>query len=161
MANDIPGINYTPTKSTLDNENSKFAERNGKTIVRVEDEEAVDLLTQILAALGGGSTAVWTRFGPLTIPASSTVVVDTNLLADFSRIDYILNFKDDPVTVTRSQKLVAQNNAGTVTSTVTERLGGAIDADVDFTDDGVDGFLEITNNEVFDLTLTFLRAITP
>ena len=147
---------------TLGLENDKFARNdNNKIVVRVEDESAGDLLDQILAALGGGSTAVWSRFGPLVIPASSTVVVDTNLLDDFSRIDYILNFKNDPTTVTRSLKLVVQNSGGNVTDMVSERMGGSIDVNVNVPDDGLDAFLEIVNNEAFDVTINFLRAITP
>ena len=99
----------------------------------------------------------WTK-SEVIVPASSTVVIDTNLLTSFSRLDYILNFKDDPVTVTKSLKLVVQNDSGTLSEIVTERMGGSIDVDVDVTDDAVDAFVEITNNESFDLTVTFLKS---
>ena len=78
-----------------------------------------------------------------------------------SPADYILNFKDDPITVTKSLRLALQNNAGTLTDIVSERQGGAIDLSVDVTDDGVDAFVEITNSEAYDVTVTFLRAKTP
>ena len=58
-------------------------------------------------------------------------------------------------------KLVAQNNAGNVTDMVSERMGGPINLAVNMTDDAVDAFLEITNNEAFDVEVTYLRAITP
>jgi hypothetical protein len=143
------------------NEASFALNNQGKTARRVIDDDAITVLNQILSALGGGSGTVWERFGPLNVPASSTVVVDTNLISSFSRIDYILNLKDDPVTVTRSQNLVVNNNAGTISDQVSNRAGGSIDVSIQVTDDAIDAFLEITNNESFDLTLTFLRAITP
>jgi len=126
------------------------------------DDPIDDSLTvQAVTVVNSSEAFVWQRSGVLVIPASSTVVVDTNLLSTFSRIDYIINFKDDPITVTKSMKLVAQNNAGTVTDMVSERMGGSIDVAVSVTDDSVDAFLEITNNEIFDVVVTFLRAITP
>lgn len=94
----------------------------------------------------------------VVIPASTMVVVDTNLISSFSRLDYILNFKDSPVTVTKSLRLAVQNNGGSITDTVSERLGGTIDVLIDVTDDTVDTFLEITNNEAFALTMTFLKS---
>ena len=90
------------------------------------------------------------------------MVADTVLLANFTRIDYQLTFKDTPVTVTKSLRLVANNNAGTVTTTVSERQGGSINVAVDVDDgDAVNGNLQITNNEAYDIELNFLRAITP
>lgn len=157
MADDL-----IPKRDRIQNEHENFAlNLNDKIIRRVEDEASIVVLNQILAALGVGTGAVWSLFGPLIIPPTSTVVVDTNLLSSFSRIDYVLNFKDDPITITKSLKLVAQNNAGTVSDMVTERMGGNMDIAVNFTDDSVDGFLELTNNESFAVTLTFLRAILP
>ena len=94
----------------------------------------------------------------ITIGANATVVADVNLLTSFSRLDYILNFKDSPVTVTKSLKLAVQNSGGSLTDTVSERLGGAINILINVTDDSVDAFLEITNNESFPLTMTYLKS---
>jgi hypothetical protein len=98
--------------------------------------------------------------GPVTI-GPGTTIVDTTLLSTWSRLDYIINFKDNPITVTKSLKLIAQNNAGTITDSVSERMGGPINVQVSLTDDAIDGFLSITNNEAFNLDVTFLKAITP
>jgi hypothetical protein len=98
------------------------------------------------------------EFFTVIVPALSSIVADTNLLSSFSRIDYILNFKDDPVTVTKSLKLIVQNNGGSVSDSVSERKGGPISVTVGVSDDSIDAFLDITNNESFDLTLTFLRV---
>lgn len=108
-----------------------------------------------------GSAGGYTAFGPITVGAGLTVVVDTTLLSSFSRLDYILNFKDNPVTVTKSLKLAVQNNAGSLKDSVSERLGGPISLSVDVTDDAVDAMIEITNNEAFDIEVTFLKALTP
>lgn len=157
--------NIIPNKDARQLEQDNFAYQgdgsdNTKVVRRVEDEEALSLLQQILTALGGGSASVWTRSSTLIVDAGQTLVVDVTLLSAFSRIDYIINYKDNPVTVTRSQKLTVQNNAGTITETVSERLGGSIDAPINVTDDSVDCFIEITNNELFDIEVTFLKAIT-
>lgn len=51
MATDV-----TPCRSTIDLENLKFAvNSNGEIVIRVEDEESVDVLNDILVALGGSS----------------------------------------------------------------------------------------------------------
>lgn len=103
------------------------------------------------------SGAPWTK-SEIVIPASSTVTADINLLTSFSRLDYFLNFKDVPTTVTKSLKYVVQNDAGTLTDAVSERMGGSINVSVACSDDGVDQFLEITNNEAFALTLTMNKS---
>jgi len=108
-----------------------------------------------------GSAVGYLPFGPVTVGAGLTVVIDTVLLSTWSRLDYIINFKDNPITVTKSLKLQAQNNSGVVTDSVSERLGGPINVQTTMDDDAVDGLLTITNNESFDLDVTFLRALTP
>lgn len=134
--------------NTRDNEQKKFqADTAGNTAVNV--------------IVAPGSAGGYTAFGPITVSASSTLVVDNTLLSTFSRLDYILNFKDNPITVTKSLKLAVQNNAGDLKDSVSERLGGPINVDVDVTDDAVDAMLEITNNESFDIEVTFLKALTP
>lgn len=137
-------------KNVKDREYSKFVESPTRP-----EEAAVEVVIGNTTALG------YLSFGPITVPASSAMVIDTNLLSTFSRLEYILNFKDSPITVTKSLKLIVQNNAGTLTESVSERLGGSIDVDIDVTDDAIDAFIEVTNNESFDLTVTFLRAILP
>jgi hypothetical protein len=69
--------------------------------------------------------------------------------------------KDNPTTVTKSLKLTVQNNAGSLKDSVSERLGGPINAAVNVTDDAVDAMIEVTNNEAFDIYVTFLKALTP
>lgn len=119
------------------------------------DKRAIDVF--IRGTVGEEEGGAGFTKSTIIIPASSMLVVDTNLLVSFTRLEYILNFKDDPITVTKSLRLIGQNNGGVVTDTVSERLGGPINVLVDLTDDSVDAFLEITNNEVFDLTLTMLK----
>ena len=126
-----------------DREFDKFEETlSGETAVRV----IVD------------SSSIGFTKSELIIPASSTTVIDTNLLTSFSRLDYIINFKNSPVTLTKSLKLVVQNNAGSLTDTVSERMGGAINVLLNVTDDSIDSFLGVTNNESFPLTVTFLKS---
>lgn len=51
MANDVD-----PCRSTIDLENLKFAiNENGKIVVRVEDETAIEILNDILTQLGGSA----------------------------------------------------------------------------------------------------------
>ena len=140
--------NTYESDNTRDNEQKKFQpDSDGNTAVNV--------------LIAPGSSIGFSPFGPLIVSASSSLVIDTNLLSTFSRLDYIINFKDSPVTVTKSLKLVIQNDAGLLTDMVSERMGGAIDVDVIVTDDAVDAFVTIDNNEIFDVTITFLRALLP
>jgi hypothetical protein len=133
---------------TRDNEQRKFrADGNGDTAVNV--------------IVAPGSAGGYTAFGPITVGAGLTVVIDTTLLSTFSRLDYIINMKDNPVTVTKSLKLIVQNDAGSLKDSVSERMGGPINAAVDVTDDAVDAMIEVTNNEAFDIYVTFLKALTP
>jgi hypothetical protein len=108
-----------------------------------------------------GSAGGYFPFGPITVGAGLTVVIDTTLLSTFSRLDYIINMKDNPTTVTKSLKLTVQNNAGSLKDSVSERLGGPINAAVNVTDDAVDAMIEVTNNEAYDIEVTFLKALTP
>ena len=136
------------SSNTKDNEQRKFQPDNdGNTAVNV--------------IIAPGSAGGFTPFGPITISASQTLVIDTTLLSSFSRLDYIINFKDNPVTVTKSLKLVVQNNAGTLRETRSERLGGPINTTIDVTDDAIDAMISITNNEAFDIEVTFLKALLP
>lgn len=67
MASDI-----TPCRTTLDLENQKFGtNKNGKIIIRVEDEQAICILNDILAEIGGGDTQNF--YGEITSVSSSTL----------------------------------------------------------------------------------------
>jgi hypothetical protein len=143
----VPEYTYE-SDTTRDNEQRSFRpDSNG------------DVARNVIIA--PGSAGGFTPFGPVIVSASSSLVVDATLLSTFSRLDYILNFKDNPVTVTKSLKLIVQNDAGSLKDSVSERLGGPINVLVDVTDDAVDAFLQITNNEIFDIEVTFLKALTP
>lgn len=113
-------------------------------------QDLVDLLT--------ANNLIWTKT-VVVIPANTTVVVDNNLLNDFSRIKYFLNFKGVSTSSTKGYDLTVQNNAGTVTDTLSTRLGGPLSLNINVTDDSVDMFLEIANNESEDLTLSYIKNI--
>lgn len=135
-------------------EDKKFvADGDGNTAVNIFGEQ----LTQIIALLTANNL-LWTKT-EVVIPAGATVVVDNNLLVDFSRIKYFLNFKNDVTLETLGLDLTVQNNAGTITETVATRLGGPLSIIRNVTDDSVDMFLEITNNETDSVTLTFIKNI--
>lgn len=150
----------------IDRQERETAERDtyfkdtvtSKTYQRVRDNSSLLELQTIVALLSPNGLA-WTR-SVVSIPANSTVTVDVTLLSSFSRIDYILDFLKVSDNSTKSLSLVVQNNAGTISDSVSNRLGGSINLAVNVTQNLVDEFLDVTNNEASALTLTFLKAVT-
>jgi hypothetical protein len=142
---------------TADRRNLFVDSEDNKIYRRVRDASAIEILTSILDQLTATGN-IWTKT-TLVIPPSTTQTIDVTLISTFSRIDYIVNFKN-PSDVTKSMKIVVQNDAGNISDVVSERMGGALDVLLNVTDDSVDTFLEITNNELTALTITFLRAQT-
>lgn len=142
------------SRQIKDNEQRKFQpDSNGNVAVNVigpQLQEIIDLLTV--------NGLIWQRV-VVTIPSSSSVIVDNNLLNDFSRIKYFLNFKGLTSSSTKGLDLTVQNNAGAVSDTVATRLGGPLDILTNVTDDSVDMFLEIVNNETESVELSFIRNI--
>lgn len=150
----------------IDRQERETAERDtyfkdtvtNKTYQRVRDNSSLLELQNIVTLLSPNGLA-WTR-SVVSIPANSTVTVDVTLLSSFSRIDYILDFLKVSDNSTKSLSLVVQNNAGTISDSVSNRLGGSINLAVNVTQNLVDEFLDVTNNEASALTLTFLKAVT-
>jgi hypothetical protein len=150
----------------IDRQERETAERDtyfkdtdtGKTYQRVRDNAAIIELQSIVSLLNISGLA-WTK-STLTIPANSTVTADVTLLSSFNRIDYILDFVKVSDSSTKSMTLIVQNNAGTVSDSVTNRLGGSINLALNVTQNLVDEFLDVTNNESSALTLTMLKAVT-
>lgn len=112
---------------------------------------------ELLAFLQAGGLA-WQRF-TVNIPANSTTVIDNNLLNDFSRINYIINFKGMTSNSTKGFELAVQNNNGSLSDTLSVRLGGPLQVFANVTDDSVDMFLEIQNDESEVVTVSFIRNI--
>lgn len=137
-----------------DNEKRKFkADANNDVAVNICGEQLQQLIELLTA-----NSLIWTQT-IVVIPASSTVIVDNNLLNDFSRLKYIANFKGNTSGETKGLELSVQNNMGTLTETMSVRLGGSLDFNINVTDDSIDMFLEIVNNETEDLTLSFIKNI--
>lgn len=104
------------------------------------------------------ATSEWERDVD-TIPAGGTLVVDKISLNDFSRIKYLMSFKDASTNSTKGFDLNVQNNNGVLTESVNNILGASLNILTNVTDDGVDMSLEITNNELNNIELSFLRSI--
>lgn len=113
--------------------------------------------SKVYRSSGSGNTVSYIK-SEIIIPANSTVVADVNLLASFTRLEYIMNFKDSPLTVSKSLKMVGLWNGSVLIDTVSERQGGPLNVSVDLTEDSVDAFLSVQNNESFNLTLTLLKS---
>lgn len=147
---------YSPNNQKDNDRRSLRPDSNGDAARNIISADLSAKLQEILDALSGD--AIGFIKSEIIIPANTMVVADVNLLSSFSRLDYIMNFKDSPVTVTKSMKVVVQNDSGALTSSVSERMGGAINVLINVTDDSVDAFLEVTNNEAYPLTMTFLKS---
>lgn len=79
-----------------------------------------------------------------TIDPSTTETIDVRELATFNRLDYIINFRN-PSGTTQSLKLVVQNNAGSITSVISERMGGVVGVSLNPQVVGSDMVLEVVN----------------
>lgn len=142
------------SRNYADNEKNRFKEdSNGDVAVNICGQQLQDLIDLLTA-----NSLIWTRT-IVVIPAGQTLVVDNNLLNSFSRLKYILNFKGDTSGETKGLELTVQNNNGSLDDVVTTRLGGSLNTNINVTDDSIDMFLEITNNESEDLTLSFIKNI--
>ena len=94
-----------------------------------------------------------------TIGASSTLVIDSVTLAQFSRLDYTLSFYDNGETVTKNMKFVVNKTGSTISDQVFSRLG-VMDIEVNSVVNAGEYNLSITNSEAFAVNycLTVLTA---
>jgi hypothetical protein len=101
MATDV--IPSTDSCVTVTNEQEKFAlNLNGKKIVRVEDEAAIEVLAQILGALGG-SVAV----DPTITPVTTIANTETQITLPANTIEFRLQARGD-------SKIFLAYNAGDI-----------------------------------------------
>ncbi len=106
---------------------------------------------------GPAGAEYWDKFTD-SITSSNTLTVDTVLLSSFTRIKYFITVKGLTSGNTKGLDLTVQNDAGTLTETVTHRLGSLANISVNITDDATDMFLDINNNSVENVQVTILRA---
>ena len=101
MATDV--IPSTDSCVTVTNEQEKFALNvNGKKVVRVEDEAAIEVLAQILGALGG-SVAV----DPTITPVTTIANTETQITLPANTIEFRLQARGD-------SKIFLAYNAGDI-----------------------------------------------
>lgn len=107
MADDID-----PCRATLPLENEKFAtNKNSKTVIRVEDEEAVCVLEDILTALGG---------------SSGTPIFDDNFNANSPGAGSTIQLISTSVGVGMTRTFVSMKGISRVPGRFELKLGGTI-----------------------------------
>ena len=94
-----------------------------------------------------------------TVPSLATVDVDTLLLSSLCSVDYkfcVFNVAEDKY---RSFKMLGTKmSAGTLEDTLHSIIGDTLSFDVDFVVVATDAILQITNNELFTLTVAGVRT---
>jgi hypothetical protein len=94
-----------------------------------------------------------------TIPASSTLTVDTNTFASFNHADYSMHFKNAGSSVTKSLKLAVRKIGVSLGDTVSSKFGSAMNLSVIPQVVGSNMEVHVTNNEPFNVDLVFVKTV--
>lgn len=92
-----------------------------------------------------------------TIPATSVKVVDRVALSSFTRLEYIVEMRDTTSNKTKGFKFSVQNDETDLSDVLTAKVGNEINIEIYAKVNGSDCEIELTNNESFDLAVSFAR----
>lgn len=125
--------------------------------------EISDQIDDTTTGTGGGSTSVtfsstWKK-ATAAVSGSSTIVIDTTALADFSSLKYILSFNNDIEEVTKKYELSIVRKGSTISDSIYARLGSALNLAINSNINGSNLELEIINNETFDLSISYAKLV--
>lgn len=95
----------------------------------------------------------------ITVGASSTVAIDTLPLSLITGVKYFVAIKNVANAKYRSFEMNVMNANGTLKDIVSSKvISGSLNINVSAAISGTDMELQITNNEVFDLAVEFIRG---
>lgn len=92
-----------------------------------------------------------------TVPANSTLIVDSELLTHFENIEYTFKIKKN--LDSRSLKLSVHKSDVNVKDQVYAKTGDPINIEMNTLSDGSEYSLEIVNNESVSVGLVFLKML--
>jgi hypothetical protein len=92
------------------------------------------------------------------INSGNTNTIDTDLKTSFTRIKYFITAKGLTSGESKGLDLTVQNDAGTITETVTHRLGGLSGVFFNIVDNATDIDLDVQNTTLEDIQVTVLKT---
>ena len=98
------------------------------------------------------------RVGPITIPAGQTVIVDTIAYAKLVSLDYNISIKDTVSGKYRAFVSTVTKKNSNVSDYISDKTGDYINASVNVSLNVSDVELAVTNNEVNDISLFYLKT---
>lgn len=90
-----------------------------------------------------------------TVLSSSTKIIETISLIRFSELKYFINFEGN--SEVKSMEVTVQKRGSQIFSSIGNRIGVGIDLIVNPKSNGLNFEMEITNNEGFDVALSYAR----
>lgn len=102
------------------------------------------------------SASVWEK-AKKTVPASSTTIVESFALSSFRSLEYIINVKDTTSDKEKQLKLSVVKDDGSLKDCVYAIMGSAISLEINANINGLSYELEMINNELFAVEVSFAR----
>lgn len=111
-----------------------------------------------MSAVQRFTSSVWKRLS-VEVAASSQISADTNALAEFKAVEYIITVYNEAQDKYRSFHLSAIRKSGGVADSVFNKKGDSINYDVSVSISGSDVVLTLDNQESFALDATIYKLI--
>lgn len=92
------------------------------------------------------------------VPANSAKTIDLRPLLDFDSLLYLINYKNTLNGVSKSLKMIVNKNDLGILNQVFGKIGSIINVGIDTLVDDDDMKLVLTNNENYDMAVTFIRS---
>jgi hypothetical protein len=107
-----------------------------------------------------GPGGAWSQV-PGSVPASSTVIIDSTPMSEFIGLDYIFTIWSDDKTKVRSgyMRVIRATATSTKESVHGKLRQGSLSVEVNMTVVSGEARLEITNNESFNLNVEVARLL--
>lgn len=123
-------------------------------------EEKYTVTVAVVGAQGpkGDSGGAWTKHTSL-VPANDSAVVDSNVLASFTSLDYVFNIFNTSEDLNRKLRMTAEKDGVTIDTVVYARSGLLKNVAIDANVNGLSGEIIITNNNNFSLEVSYARLI--
>lgn len=111
---------------------------------------------------GGGSdcVCVWEKF-TRSVPASSTVIVDSLPMSSFDKLEYTMNFENTLTNRSKGLKVSVVKDDTLIKEQVYAITGAPLSTGLATVVNGSDYELHITNNETVTIGVSFARLTLP
>jgi len=107
---------------------------------------------------GPAGDSFWQKI-TVTVPASSTLAVDTALLSSFRTGEYAVNFYNGTLLKTKSLKMLINNDDAGISDQVYAKRGDALNVAISAVESGPNFLLNVTNNELSSVDVVLIRSL--